>query len=138
MPKRADKQNSRSSAAGSSSAGRQNVPTRKPESVRRTPQKPRRKPGTVALKEIRKYQKSSDLLIRCLPFARLVREIAMTTATTATRWTAEALTAIQEATEEYLVVLFDDTNLCAIHAKRVTIMPKDMRLARRLRVHLDS
>ncbi|KAJ5734769.1 histone H3 variant [Penicillium manginii] len=79
-----------------------------------TPQGRRRryKPGTVALKEIRRYQRSYDLLIAKLPFARLVRE---------------------EASEAFLVHLFEDTNLCAIHAKRVTIMQKDIQLARRIR-----
>ncbi|KAJ7563671.1 hypothetical protein O6H91_03G120200 [Diphasiastrum complanatum] len=96
--------------------------------------KPHRfKPGTVALREIRKYQKSFSLLLRPLPFARLVREISSQFSTDVTRWTAEALICIQEAAEDYLVHLFEDTNLCAIHARRVTIMPKDLHLARRLR-----
>jgi histone H3 len=65
--------------------------------------KPHRyRPGTVALREIRKYQKSTEFLIR-------------------------------KASEAYLVGLFEDTNLCAIHAKRVTIMPKDIQLTRRIR-----
>jgi histone H3 len=77
--------------------------------------KPHRyRPGTVALREIRKYQKSTELLIRKLPFQRLVREIA-------------------QDFKAYLVGLFEDTNLAAIHAKRVTIMPKDIQLARRIR-----
>ncbi|CAM6016144.1 unnamed protein product [Sphagnum balticum] len=98
------------------------------------PRKPHRwKPGTKALKEIRFYQKTCDLLIRRLPFARLVKEITAQYSDVVTRWTAEALTALQEATEDYMVHLFEDTNLCAIHAKRVTIMPKDLQLARRLR-----
>ena len=95
--------------------------------------KPHRwRPGTVALREIRKYQKSTDLLIRKLPFQRLVREIAQDFLTD-WRFQSSALLALQEASEAYLVGLFEDTNLCAIHAKRVTIMPKDMQLARRLR-----
>ena len=49
------------------------------------------------------------------------------------RFQSQAVLALQEATEAYLVGLFEDTNLCAIHAKRVTIMPKDMQLARRIR-----
>merc|ERR1711973_521727 len=78
--------------------------------------KPHRyRPGTVALREIRRYQKSTELLIRKLPFQRA------------------AIGALQEASEAYLVGLFEDTNLCAIHAKRVTIMPKDIQLARRIR-----
>ena len=88
--------------------------------------KPHRfKPGTVALREIRKYQKSTELLIRKLPFQRLVREIAQEFKTDL-RFQSTAVLALQEAAESYLVGLFEDTNLCAIHAKRVTIMPKDM------------
>ena len=100
--------------------------------------KPHRyRPGTVALREIRKYQRSTDLLIRKLPFARLVREITQTYNSAPSegekRWQAEALMALQEACEYYLVHLFEDSNLCAIHAKRVTIMVKDIQLARRIR-----
>jgi len=103
------------------------------------PKKPHRyRPGTVALREIRHFQKSTDLLMRKLPFARLVREIAMDFAVAtedgaALRWQSSALLALQEAAEAYLVHIFEDTNLCAIHAKRVTIMKRDMELARRLR-----
>jgi len=93
--------------------------------------KPHRyRPGTVALREIRKYQKSTELLIRKLPFQRLVREIAQDFKTDL-RFQSSAVLALQEAAEAYLVGLFEDTNLCAIHAKRVTIMPKDIQLARR-------
>lgn len=104
--------------------------------------KPHRfRPGTVALRQIRRYQKSTDLLIRRLPFQRLVREIAHDLQTGGCgggsgedlRFQASAILALQEAAEAYLVGLFEDTNLCAIHARRVTIMPKDMRLARRIR-----
>ncbi|RLN44646.1 hypothetical protein BBJ29_001166 [Phytophthora kernoviae] len=84
------------------------------------------------LREIRKYQKSTDLLIRKLPFQRLVREIAQDYKTDL-RFQSTAILALQEASEAYLVGLFEDTNLCAIHAKRVTIMPKDIQLARRIR-----
>jgi histone H3 len=89
-------------------------------------------PGTVALREIRRYQKSTELLIRKLPFQRLVREIAQDFKTDL-RFQSSAVMALQEACESYLVGLFEDTNLCAIHAKRVTIMPKDIQLARRIR-----
>jgi len=96
--------------------------------------KPKRfRPGTVALREIRKYQRSTDLLIRKLPFARLTREITNNLAPEPFRWTAEGLLALQEASEDFIVHLLEDTNLCAMHAKRVTIMPKDMQLARRIR-----
>ena len=95
--------------------------------------KPHRyRPGTVALREIRKFQKSTDLLIRKLPFQRVVREIAQQFKSDL-RFQSQAVLALQEACEAYLVGLFEDTNLCAIHAKRVTIMPKDMQLARRIR-----
>ncbi|KAK9759031.1 Core histone H2A/H2B/H3/H4 [Popillia japonica] len=79
-----------------------------------------------------RYQKSTELLIRKLPFQRLVREIAQDFKTDL-RFQSAAIGALQEASEAYLVGLFEDTNLCAIHAKRVTIMPKDIQLARRIR-----
>ena len=95
--------------------------------------KPHRyRPGTVALREIRRYQKSTELLIRKLPFQRLVREIAQDFKSDL-RFQSSAVAALQEASESYLVGLFEDTNLCALHARRVTIMPKDVQLARRIR-----
>lgn len=99
----------------------------------RTPH--RFRPGTVALREIRKYQKSTELLIRKLPFQRLVREIAQDYKCDL-RFQSTALLALQEAAEAYMVGLMEDTQLCAIHAKRITIMPKDMQLARRIRGNL--
>lgn len=90
------------------------------------------RPGTVALREIRRFQKSTELLIRKLPFQRLVREIAQDYKTDL-RFQGSAIAALQEAAESYLVGLFEDTNLCAIHARRVTVMQKDMVLARRIR-----
>ena len=92
----------------------------------------RYRPGTVALREIRRYQKSTELLIRKLPFQRLVRELAQEDKSDL-RFQSTAIAALQEAAESYLVTLFEDTNLCAIHAKRVTIFPRDMQLARRIR-----
>ena len=113
--------------SGASKAARKSAPAsggvKKPHRFR---------PGTVALREIRKYQKSTELLLRKLPFQRLVREIA-TEFKTDLRFQSSAVLALQEAAESYLVGLFEDTNLCAIHAKRVTIMPKDIQLARRIR-----
>jgi histone H3 len=95
--------------------------------------KPHRyRPGTVALREIRKFQKATDLLIKRLPFQRLCREI-MQDFNQELRFQSAAFGALQEAAEDYLVHLFEDTNLCAFHAKRVTIMPKDIQLARRIR-----
>ncbi|KAG2077334.1 histone-fold-containing protein [Suillus decipiens] len=103
--------------------------------------KRRYRPGTLALREIRKYQRSTDLLLRRLPFSRVVREIAMDMMTDTNyergeaglRWQSSAIMALQEATEAFLVHLFEDANLCAIHAKRVTIMQRDIQLARRIR-----
>ena len=99
--------------------------------------KPHRyRPGTVALQEIRRYQKSTALLIRKLPFECLVREISQDFwkgTESSPRFTVDAILVLQEATVAYLIGLFEDMNLCAIHAKRVTICPKDMQLARRIR-----
>ena len=92
----------------------------------------RHRPGVVALKDIRKYQKTTELLITRLPFQRLCREIAQDYKVDI-RFKPSAVMALQEAAEAYLVSLFEDTNLAAIHAKRVTIQPKDLALARRLR-----
>ena len=91
----------------------------------------RYRPSTVALHEIRRYQSLTKLLIRKLPFARLVQEIAQDFKTDL-QFQREAIAALQEAEEAYLVGLFEDTNLCAIHVKRVTIMPKDIQLARHI------
>jgi len=91
----------------------------------------RYRPGTVAIREIRKYQKNTDLFIRKAPFQRLVKEIA-TDFKSDLRMQSTALLALQEALEAYLVCLFEDSNDCAIHAKRVTIMPKDIQLAQRI------
>ena len=92
----------------------------------------RYRPGTVALREIRRYQKTTNLLIKKAPFQRLVREVAQDFKADL-RFQSSAVMAMQEASEAYLVGIFEDTNLCAIHARRVTIMPKDMQLARRIR-----
>lgn len=92
------------------------------------------KPGVAAIREIKKYQKSTDLLLRKLPFQRLVREVMSADERASEyRFQSQALFALQEAAEAYIVGLFEDTNLCAIHAKRVTIMKKDMQLAVRIR-----
>ena len=86
----------------------------------------------MALREIRKYQRSTELLLRKLPFQRLVREVAQEFRE-GLRFRAQAIFALQEAAEAYLVRLLEDGNLCAIHAGRVTIMPKDIQLARTIR-----
>ena len=120
----------RARAALSPKVAKATVRTRRPHRYR---------PGTVALREIRKYQRGTDLLIRKLPFQRLVREVASGfgdgdgDGDGDLRFQSSAVLALQEAAEAYLVGLFEDTNLCALHARRVTIYPKDMKLARRIR-----
>ncbi|KEH18686.1 putative transcription factor Hap3/NF-YB family [Medicago truncatula] len=94
--------------------------------------KRRNRPGTVALREIRKFQKAVNLLIPCAPFVRCVKQITNQLSMEVSRWTAEALLALQEAAEEHLVRMFEGGMLCALHAKRVTLMKKDLELTRRL------
>jgi histone H3 len=138
---RRDKGSGRQQGSGRRNTGRQgsgrsgkskNAPAAPPPVTGGVKKPHRYRPGTVALREIRKYQKSTELLIRKLPFARLVREIAQDFKTDL-RFQSSAFLALQEAVEAYTVTLFEDANLCAIHAKRVTIMPKDIQLARRIR-----
>ena len=102
--------------------------------------KPHRfRPGTVAMREIRKYQRTYELLIPRLPFTKLVRELAYEILkeemgdNSTLQFQASALEGLQEATEHYLVKLLEDSNLNAIHANRVTVQPKDIKLARRIR-----
>lgn len=95
--------------------------------------KPKRyRPGEKALREIRKYQKSTDLIIRRAPFLRLVKEVAQNIMGDI-RFQHSSITAIQEACEQHLVLLFQDCNMCALHCNRVTVTPKDMALAQRIR-----
>ncbi len=89
-----------------------------------------------AFSEIRHYQKSTALLIQKLPFGCLVRKIIQEISSEL-RVTSDALESLQEAAEAYLVRVFEDSNLCTIHAKRVTVMPKDFALAQRLRSMLN-
>ena len=100
--------------------------------------KPHRyRPGTVALREIRRFQKTTDVLIRKAPFQRLVRQITQELFPYKDlHFQSIAVLALQEAAEAYVVGLLEDTNLAAMHAKRVTIMPRDMILARRIRGEL--
>ena len=111
-------------------APRKNLAAAPPAPAARKPH--RYRPGTVALREIRRYQLSTELLIRKLPFQRLVREIAQDFKADL-RFQSAAVNALQEASEAYLVEIFQDANLCAIHAKRVTIKPSDIQLSLRLR-----
>jgi len=95
--------------------------------------KPHRyRPGTVALREIRKYQRSTETLIPRIAFQRLVREVTQDRKADL-KFQSSALLALQEGAEAYLVSLFNDSNLCAIHRKRITVTPFDMQLARRIR-----
>ena len=109
------------------------------KSIRTAPKTPtikrphRYRPGTAALREIRKYQRSTELLLKKLPFRRLVKHLVRTIFKIDLGIHYNAYLALQEASESYLIRLFEDANLCAIHAKRVTIMPKDIHLARRIR-----
>ncbi|PSN51104.1 histone H3-like centromeric protein hH3v [Blattella germanica] len=103
--------------------------------------KRRYRPGTRALMEIRRYQKTTKLLIPRLPFSRVVKEIIsyiVPPHLSDFRVQFAALEAIQEAAEMYLVQYFEDSLLCALHAKRVTLMRKDLQLARRIRGRFDS
>ena len=96
--------------------------------------KPHRyRPGTVALREIRRYQKTFDLCIRKLPFQRVTREFVTDIQKSELRMQGSSVLALQEASEAHAVGTFEDANLCAIHGKRVTVMDKDFRLARRIR-----
>ena len=100
--------------------------------VRGSVRKPRRyRPGTVALRQIKKYQKSTNLLIRKLPFQRLVREVAQNINPTL-RFQSTAILALQEASESFLVTMFEDVNVCALHTGRVTIQVKDIWLWNRM------
>lgn len=95
--------------------------------------KQRRKPGTVAIDQIKFYQGTTCLLLRLLPFARLVKEIGDSVGITKFQWKASAIQVLQLATEAYLTALFEDVNKTAIHAKRVTIRPEDLHLVRGIR-----
>jgi histone H3 len=103
-------------------------------SIGGVPRRRRYRPGTVALRQIRKHQKSTDLLIRKLPFQCLVREIAQTCPDLpeGVNWSPKAIEALQEAAEAHLVDLFAASNRCALHAKRSTVTAKDMELAKDL------
>lgn len=90
------------------------------------------RPGTVALRQVRKAQRSTGTLIMKAPFQRMVRAVA-NAAKDGLRWQSSAVAAMQEATESYVISVLSDSNLCALHARRVTVMPRDLHLARRLR-----
>ncbi|KAI9294465.1 histone-fold-containing protein [Neoconidiobolus thromboides FSU 785] len=110
--------------------------------VHGTPRKYRHKPGVMVVREIRRLQKETNLLIPRLPFSRLVREVcekiisdeySPSPELANLRWQSHAILALQEAAEAFIISVLEDANLCAIHAKRVTIMQRDIQLARRIR-----
>ena len=92
----------------------------------------RSRPGVVALREIKRLQRSTDLLVPRLPFQRVVKEIAGKI-NSDLRFSAQGLLALQESAESFMTGLFEDSYMCTVHAKRVTLMPKDVQLARRIR-----
>ena len=127
----------RLSVLGKLGAQQKQGPTRPPLGANGGVKKPHRyRPGTVALREIRRFQKTTELLIRKAPFQRVVRDIALKYKKDV-RFQSTAVLALQEASEAYMVGMFEDTNLAALHAKRVTILPRDLALARRLRGDKD-
>ena len=102
----------------------------------------RYRPRMVALREIRRYQKSTECLIKKSPFQNLIREISQeyrvcpdgpVTPSIQIRFQSTSIAALQEAAENFIVGLFEDMNLLAVHAKRVTVMPRDIRLALRIK-----
>ncbi|KAK9808472.1 hypothetical protein WJX73_009888 [Symbiochloris irregularis] len=111
----------------------------KPSQATQGPHKKRHKPGVMALREIKKIQKHTDLLMRRAPFQRLVREITYNlTGDAGMRWQLKGVEALQEAAEACLISLMEDAQHCAIHGKRITIMPKDIMLARRLAASISK
>jgi histone H3 len=91
----------------------------------------RYRPGTQALREIRRYQKTGDLLLKKTPFGRLCREIGQRKYSDL-RFTSDAKITCQQCTEPYMTTLFDHGNLLAIHANRKKVIPKDIQLAQRI------
>ena len=90
------------------------------------------RPGVLALREIRRYQKSTDLMIPKTAFSNLVRELANEYAGNVLRFSASAISALHECTEKHMVAIFENANLAANHCKRVTVTPKDFHLALRI------
>ena len=116
------------------------APGGKPASMKLSKKK-RWKPGTVALREIRQYQRSTELLTRKGPFRRLVRAIGAelfgySEFKKGLRYNSVACDMLQHAAEAYAIGVMEEGNLCCIHAKRVTVAPKDLQLARRCRHEL--
>ena len=123
-------------AKTSKMAGKISKAASKVQAKKEGPRKHRWRPGTVALREIKKYQKQSTPCLPRAPFQRLVRSITGEYDPDL-RFQSQALVALQEAAEAYLTGIMEDANLCALHSKRVTVMKKDLMLARRLRGDAD-
>ena len=100
-------------------------------------QKRRTRPGAKALREIRKYQRSTDSIVPRAPLQRIIKEITGKYMPDA-RYSMGAIEAVHQCIEAYMVGLFEDTGLCAVHARRKTIMTRDMRLARRIRGEITN
>ncbi|EAN78895.1 histone H3 variant [Trypanosoma equiperdum] len=108
------------------------APVKKVENTPPQKRHHRWRPGTVALREIRRLQSSTDFLIQRAPFRRFLREV-VSNLKDSYRMSAACVDAIQEATETYITSVFMDANLCTLHANRVTLFPKDIQLALKLR-----
>lgn len=107
-----------------------------PNAIKR--KKGKNKPGTVALRDIRKEQRKTDFCMKKGPFVRCIKNISDTESKIGywkdpPRWEKSALQCVQEATEAYMIGLYEDTVLETVHGKRVTSAPQDMRLARTIR-----
>ncbi len=127
------KASSKASVATGSKASKSEAARKKTAPAEGGVKKTRRfRPGTVALREIKRYQRQTTLLLAKAPFQRFIRAICEGI-DAQLRFQSQALIALQEAAESYLTGLFEDSNLCAIHANRVTVMKKDIQLARRIR-----
>ena len=125
------KQTARKSTGGKAPRKQLATKAARKESMLKVKKPHRFRPGTVALREIRRYQKNTDLLLRKLPFQRLVREIGQDYKNDL-RFQATTMAALKEATEAYMVSILEDSNLCAIHTGRVTLMKKDIDLAQKM------
>ena len=114
---------------GGNGMGRTKTAATKTQNAKR-----RLRPGRVALRDIRKAQRSTELCIPKHPFMRLCREIACPSGAQDIRFQASAIEALQESTEAFLVRQFELYQLLAIHAKRVTVMDSDMKMLQQMRV----
>lgn len=132
--------------SGSSSGKGGKLPRKMPQSAKHLGGKPvhmgglkkkkhRYRPGTVALREIRKFQRSTEILTKKAPFRRVLDQICMEEGglTEQFRLQSDIIPLLQEAAQSHLIQVMEDANLCTIHAKRITVKPIDVQLARRVR-----